>query len=191
MTKQTKWHVHLAVDSDQPGHQPSLISVFTRRSLGCQGHSASSGGQRRLWIKTVRMPRLTCVFAWRACHFVGFVVLWLMSNIGNILHWSSSCFLNETWFYSIYVWVILVFNKYFNDGSGSRFTIKLWNKWMSNSSVPIFFPENDCKTNLLSAVSSYDFVNILSTHQFDKNRKKKKRLTLTIMYVFDICLVYL
>ena len=32
-------------DSDQPGHPPSLIKVFSMRSEGSQGNEASSGGQ--------------------------------------------------------------------------------------------------------------------------------------------------
>ena len=36
-------------DSDQPGHPPSLIRVFTVHSKGSQGPNASSCGQQRLW----------------------------------------------------------------------------------------------------------------------------------------------
>ena len=36
-------------DSDQPGHQPSLIRVFAVRSMGSKGPKLSSCGQRRLW----------------------------------------------------------------------------------------------------------------------------------------------
>ena len=36
-------------DSDQPGHPPSLISVFAVRFMGSLGPSASSCGQQRLW----------------------------------------------------------------------------------------------------------------------------------------------
>ena len=35
--------------SDQPGHPPSLIKVFTVRLIGSEGPSVSSCGQRRLW----------------------------------------------------------------------------------------------------------------------------------------------
>ena len=35
-------------DSDQPGHSPSLIRVFTLRSMGSCGPKLSSCGQRRL-----------------------------------------------------------------------------------------------------------------------------------------------
>ena len=35
-------------DSDQPGHPPSLISVFIVRSMGSLGPIFASGGQRRL-----------------------------------------------------------------------------------------------------------------------------------------------
>ena len=37
-------------DSDQPGHPPSLIRVFTVRSVGGLGPSLASGRQRRLWL---------------------------------------------------------------------------------------------------------------------------------------------
>ena len=33
-------------DSDQPGHQPSLIRVFNVRSVGSLGPNFASGGQR-------------------------------------------------------------------------------------------------------------------------------------------------
>ena len=36
-------------DSDQPGHPPSLIRVFTVRSMGSLGPNFASGGQRWLW----------------------------------------------------------------------------------------------------------------------------------------------
>ena len=36
-------------DSDQPGHPPSLIRVFTVRSMGSWGPNVSSCRQRRLW----------------------------------------------------------------------------------------------------------------------------------------------
>ena len=36
-------------DSDQPGHPPSLIRVFSVCSMDSQGSKASSSGQRRLW----------------------------------------------------------------------------------------------------------------------------------------------
>ena len=53
-------------DSDQPGHQPSLIRVFAVRSQGSQGPKLSSRGQRKLG----RMLRLRWVFAGRTsfCH---------------------------------------------------------------------------------------------------------------------------
>ena len=34
------------VDSDQPGHPPSLIRVFAVRSMGSLGPNFASGGQR-------------------------------------------------------------------------------------------------------------------------------------------------
>ena len=37
-------------DSDQPGDLPSLIRVFTVRSMGSLGPQLSSYGQRKLWL---------------------------------------------------------------------------------------------------------------------------------------------
>ena len=60
-------------DSYQPGHPPSLISLccLHEESLGpieCTAKTDQAGC----------MPRLIRVFAGRTCHFVGFVMLWLI-----------------------------------------------------------------------------------------------------------------
>ena len=54
----------------------SLLSVWRKlRSLATHwAHSENSD-------QTEWMPRLICVFARRTCHFVGFVVKWLISRI--------------------------------------------------------------------------------------------------------------
>ena len=65
-----------SVDSDQPGHLPTLISV----SLCTQRidkdprylHAESEGSDQTGW-----MAKLIRVFAGRTCHFVGFVMLQL------------------------------------------------------------------------------------------------------------------
>ena len=60
-------------DSDQPGHPPSLISVFTVRSVGSEGPKLSSCGQRRLcpdWADAKADLSLRCAHS----HFVGFLV---------------------------------------------------------------------------------------------------------------------
>ena len=49
MTKPTKIICAPSEDSDQPGHQPSLIRVFAMSSMGSWRPSVSSCGQRRLW----------------------------------------------------------------------------------------------------------------------------------------------
>ena len=49
-------------DSDQPGHEPSLIRVFADQSSD----------------QTGQMPRLIQVFAERTGHFDGFVIHWLI-----------------------------------------------------------------------------------------------------------------
>ena len=57
-------------DSDRPGHPPSLISssLFAWKKLG----SLATHWAHR-W-----MPRLIRVFAGHTCHFVGFVMRWLI-----------------------------------------------------------------------------------------------------------------
>ena len=66
-------------DSDQPGHRPSLIWVFTVRFMGSQEPRLSSCGQRRLWsdwanaqadlsVRWVHMP--FCWFCHEAVHFM-------------------------------------------------------------------------------------------------------------------------
>ena len=58
-------------DSDQPGHPPSLIKVFTlwvaKEPKFLQPDSEDSD-------QTGRMPRLIWVFAWRKGHSVGLVM---------------------------------------------------------------------------------------------------------------------
>ena len=61
MTEPTKWRAP-SEDSDQPGHPPSLIRVFTVHSKDSQGSKASSCGQRRLWSDWAN-ARLIWVFA--------------------------------------------------------------------------------------------------------------------------------
>ena len=48
MTKPTKCPVRPAKETDQPGHPPSLIRVFTVRSMGSYGLNLSSCEQRKL-----------------------------------------------------------------------------------------------------------------------------------------------
>ena len=74
--------------SDQPGHPPRLIRVFTSvwRKLGSLAthwaHSEDSD-------QTGRMPMLIWVFAGRTCHFVGFDVRssTYMSTSGKQIRW--------------------------------------------------------------------------------------------------------
>ena len=69
-------------DRDQPGHPPSLIRVFTVRSVGSRGLNVSLGGQEYS-DQTGRMPRLIWVFAGRTNHFVGFVIRRLIFSTNN------------------------------------------------------------------------------------------------------------
>ena len=64
-------------DSDQPGHPPSLIRVFAVRSVGSKRHKLPSCESKDS-DQTGRMARLVWVFVGRTCHFVGFVMRWLI-----------------------------------------------------------------------------------------------------------------
>ena len=78
MTKPTKCAP--SEDLDQPGRPPvwSEFSLSAWRKLGSLAiywaHSEDSD-------QTRRMSRLIWVFAGRTCHFVGFVMRWLSSNV--------------------------------------------------------------------------------------------------------------
>ena len=63
-------------DSDQPGHPPTLIRVFTVRMKKACVLSYPLSRQRRL-IRLGRCPGWS-VFAGCTCHFVGFVMCWLL-----------------------------------------------------------------------------------------------------------------
>ena len=64
-------------DSDHPGHPPSLIRFFAVRSVGSWGpklfHADSEDSDQ-----TGRVPMLIWVFGGRTCHFVDFVMRWLV-----------------------------------------------------------------------------------------------------------------
>ena len=60
-------------DSDQPGHPPSLISIFTVHSMGSWGSNLSSCGQRRLWSDWAD-AQADLSLRWVHNHFVGFVM---------------------------------------------------------------------------------------------------------------------
>ena len=64
-------------DSDQPGHPPSLIRVFAVRMKKAGVLSNPLSAQRRLWSDWAD-AQLIWVFAGRTCHFVGFVMRWLI-----------------------------------------------------------------------------------------------------------------
>ena len=66
--------------SDHPGHPPSLIRVFTVRSMGSLGPNFASADSTDS-DQSGRMPRLTLVFTGRTDHFVGFVMPWLNFHI--------------------------------------------------------------------------------------------------------------
>ena len=64
-------------DSDQPGHPPSLIIGFAVRMEVAWTLSYTVSASKDS-DQTGRMPRLIWVFAGRTCHFVGFVMRWLI-----------------------------------------------------------------------------------------------------------------
>ena len=77
MTKPTKWHVRLPKTQISLGIRP----VWSEFSL-CAKWAANDPSFLRADIEdcdqTGRMPRLIWVFAGRTCHFVGFIMRWLI-----------------------------------------------------------------------------------------------------------------
>ena len=74
--KTNKMTCELSKNSDQDGHMPSLIRVFTvplkkAQVLSYQKKYTADTDQTG-WI-----PRLIRTITGHTCHFVGFVVLWL------------------------------------------------------------------------------------------------------------------
>ena len=78
MINPTKWHVRPAKTQISLGICPvwSESSPSAWRKLGSL---ATHWAQSKDSDQTGRMPRLIWVFAGRTCHFVGFVVRWLIS----------------------------------------------------------------------------------------------------------------
>ena len=76
MSKPTKWHVRPAKTQISLGIRP----VWSESSLSAWnlGPYATHWAHNEDSDQTGRMPRLIWVFAWRTCHFVGFVVRWLI-----------------------------------------------------------------------------------------------------------------
>ena len=90
MTKPTKWHVRPVRDSDQPGHPPSLIRVFTVRMKKACVLSYPLSAQRRLWSDRVdaqadlslcwaHMP--FCWFCQEEAHIINPLYLSLLWNM--------------------------------------------------------------------------------------------------------------
>ena len=63
-------------DSDQPGHPPSLISVFTVRMKKSWALSYPLSAQWRLWSDWADV-QTDLSLRWAHTHFVGFVMSWL------------------------------------------------------------------------------------------------------------------
>ena len=56
-------------------------SAQSDQSLRCLGSFTTHWAHSEDSVQTGRMHRLIWVFAWRTCHYVGFVVWWLICNI--------------------------------------------------------------------------------------------------------------
>ena len=69
-------------DSDQPGHPPSLIRVFTVRKKKAWVLSYPLSAQRRLWSDWAD-AQADLSLRWAHRHFVSFVMTWL--NYNNLL----------------------------------------------------------------------------------------------------------
>ena len=85
MTKPTKWHVHPAktqISLASASWSESLLSPW--RNLGSLAtpwaHSKDSD-------QTGWMPRLIWVFTGHTCHFVGFVMRWLIYSCLLVINW--------------------------------------------------------------------------------------------------------
>ena len=77
-------------DLDQPGHLPSLISVFAMCWMGSSGSNLSSNVHRRLWSDWAD-AKADLRLRWAHTHFVGFVMLWLIcQSFKQYYTWLSS-----------------------------------------------------------------------------------------------------
>ena len=80
MTKnKTKWCNVPSEDSDQHGHLPSLIRVFTVRMKKALFLSYPLSAQWRLWSDWAD-AQADLRLHWAHSHFVGFVMRWLISS---------------------------------------------------------------------------------------------------------------
>ena len=84
MTKPTKWHVRPAKTQISLGSRP----VWSERCL----HEESSLSAQRDSDQTGPIPRLIWVFAGHTCHFVCFVMRWLIVCLHNTAR--GSCFMS-------------------------------------------------------------------------------------------------
>ena len=78
-------------DTDQPGHPPSVIRVFTVRMKKAWVLSYPLSASKD-WSNWSRMPRLIWVFAGRTGHFVGSVVRRLTCSVSHGRHPQFCCF---------------------------------------------------------------------------------------------------
>ena len=79
-------------DSDQPGHPPSLITVFAVRSVDSSGPELSSCGQRRLWSGwadaqadlSLHWAQPHCWFCYEVAQFCFVLLLSFFNELGFI-----------------------------------------------------------------------------------------------------------
>ena len=91
-------------DSDQPGHSPSLIRVFTVCMKKAWVLSYPLNAQRRLWSDWAD-AQADLSFRWALSHFVGFVMWWLIFFFGGgggrgctLLYGKTTLFKISGWF---------------------------------------------------------------------------------------------
>ena len=81
-------------DSDQPGHPPSLIRVFTVRMKKAWFLSYPLSAQRRLWSDWAD-AQADLSLRWAYSHFVGFVMRWfilsrqVLISLNGCVGWSA------------------------------------------------------------------------------------------------------
>ena len=86
MTKPIKWHVRQVKTQISLGFRP-VWSVFAKCWMGNSGS----------FMRTA-MPRLIWVFAERTCHFVGFVMRWLICEpVHSISYKTAQQLLRSVW----------------------------------------------------------------------------------------------
>ena len=113
-------------DSDQPGHPPSLISVFAVRMKKAWILSYPLSGQRRLWSDWAD-AQADLSLRWAHTHFAGFIEswftcrmdIWYSSNVpGKNIYWLTKETLHTSFANSsnktIEIWYLLYSTRWVN-----------------------------------------------------------------------------